>query len=88
MRRTDPASHDPATRRLRARGLSLAALALLASTASPALACTLCYSRQAATLRERLSGADMLWNLCALALPLLLLTAIVALIAREPVAGS
>jgi hypothetical protein len=59
-------------------------LALLVPT--PALACTLCHSPQAASVRERLLAPDLWWNGCAVALPLVLLLSVVALVLREPIA--
>jgi hypothetical protein len=62
------------------------ALALLFPV--PALACTLCRSAQATSIRERLLAPDLWWNACAIVLPLLLLLSLVTLAAREPATGS
>ena len=58
--------------------------ALVSLSPAPALACTLCHSPQAASVRERLLSPDLWWNACAVALPLLFLLAVVALVVREP----
>ena len=62
--------------------ISILALATLLPV--PALACTLCHSPQAASVRERLLAPDLWWNACAVALPLMLLLSVVALVVREP----
>ena len=65
----------------------LAGIALLAPATLlpvPALACSLCHSPQAASVRERLLAPDLWWNACAVALPLMLLLSVVALVVREP----
>ncbi|MBB3911142.1 hypothetical protein [Sphingomonas desiccabilis] len=70
-----------------ARFRHLTGIAVLAPAAllpMPALACTLCHSPQAASVRERLLAADLWWNACAVALPLMLLLSVVALVVREP----
>lgn len=70
-----------------ARFRHLAGIAVLAPAALlpvPALACTLCHSPQATSVRERLLAGDLWWNACAVALPLTLLLAVVALVLREP----
>jgi hypothetical protein len=60
-------------------------VALLALFPAPALACTLCHSPQAASVRERLLSPDLWWNACALVLPLLFLLTVLAAVVREPV---
>ncbi|MCC2975455.1 hypothetical protein LK533_02055 [Sphingomonas sp. PL-96] len=62
--------------------IGVAALASLPP--APALACTLCHSPQAVSVRERLLSPDLWWNACAVVLPLLFLLALVALVLREP----
>jgi hypothetical protein len=57
---------------------------LVSLSPAPALACTLCHSPQAASVRERLLSPDLWWNACAVALPILFLLAVVALVVREP----
>ena len=56
----------------------------LALLPKPAMACTLCHSAQATSVRTRLLGPDLLWNLAAILLPLAGLLAIVALVLCEP----
>ena len=58
--------------------------ALFALLAGPAMACTLCNSTQAMSVRARLLEPDLLWNAAAIMLPLLGLLAIIALAVREP----
>jgi predicted permease len=62
----------------------LAAAVVLLLLPVPALACTLCQSAQAASIRDRLMAPDLWWNACAIILPLSLLLAVVALVLREP----
>ena len=71
----------PAARIGRTIRIGASAVALQPATAA---ACTLCYSRQAILVRERLCQDDLWWNGCAILLPLALLASIVALAAHEP----
>ncbi|SFR81889.1 hypothetical protein [Sphingomonas jatrophae] len=67
-----------------ARTIPLRALLVpLALTPLPAAACTLCRSDAAEAIRARLVAPDLAWNLCVTAIPLLLLLAIIAAVARE-----
>lgn len=59
-------------------GTSLVAM----TAASPAWACTLCHSRTAEDVRAAILGPDLWSNLGALAAPLPLLVAAVALVRR------
>jgi hypothetical protein len=49
------------------------------------LACTLCDSPQATSIRARLLQPDLWFNLCAIALPIALLASIVAVVHFDPV---
>ena len=51
---------------------------------APVLGCTLCHSDIATLLRARVLAPDVWWNACAVAVPLLLLFAVVAIVAFEP----
>ncbi|GEM_PF-6513945 len=55
--------------------------------AGSAAACTLCHSSQAISIRARLLGPDLLWNLAAVVLPLTLLLAVIVLVLHEPAIG-
>jgi hypothetical protein len=72
--------------KLRHRCAWLTGLLLPLLVSTPALACTLCHSPQAASVRERLLAPDLWWNGCAVALPLVFLLSVVALVLREPIA--
>lgn len=67
-----------------AASVRMSATAVFALLAGPAMACTLCNSSQAMSVRARLLEPDLLWNAAAILLPLLGLLAIIALAVREP----
>ena len=60
--------------------------ALIAAGAWPAraIACTLCDSVQAVSVRARLLQPDLWLNLGAILLPLIMLMGILAVVARDP----
>jgi ABC-type phosphate transport system auxiliary subunit len=53
-----------------------------------ALACTLCDSGQAISVRARLLQPDLWLNLGAVGLPLVMLAGVIALVAHDPRGGS
>jgi len=60
-------------------------LAIGVMTPTQVLACTLCDSPQATSIRARLLQPDLWFNLCAIALPIALLASIVAVVHFDPV---
>jgi hypothetical protein len=58
--------------------------ALGATAPGPAWACTICHSPTAWGVRHLLFEHDFVYNLAAVAAPIPLLLAIIALVAREP----
>lgn len=66
---------------------TILALGLLLAPTST-LACTLCHSLPALTIRARILGPDLSWNVAAMLLPLFLLGAIVAIVCYEPDRGA
>ena len=79
-----PLTHLP-QKPLTARRRALKAAAVtLAGWPGWAVACTLCNSRQAVSIRARLFEGDLWWNAAAVLLPISLLLLLVAAVAREP----
>jgi hypothetical protein len=64
--------------------IRIALIATAGTWPAQALACTLCDSSQAASVRARLLQPDVWLNLGAILLPLALLAGILVMVARNP----